>query len=85
MGWAIVDRSTQPPRLTEDVIRDEQAQADELLEVLKILDKEGIDGAFWFTFASRNYPNHDDPQHDPDRAAYGVVKVLEWRKRNRPS
>lgn len=77
LGWAIVDRSTQPPRLTEAVVRDEQAQADELLDMLTILDEEHVDGAFWFTFASYTYPYHADPQHDLDCAAYGVVKVFD--------
>jgi hypothetical protein len=76
LGWTIVDRSTQPPRLTEAVVRDEQAQADELLDVLTTLDEECVAGAFWFTFASYSYPYHADPPHDLDCAAYGVVKVL---------
>lgn len=77
LGWAIVDRSTQPPHLTEVVVRDEQAQADELLDVLRILDEEHVESAFWFTFASYSYPYHADPQHDLDCAAYGVVKILD--------
>jgi hypothetical protein len=77
LGWAIVDRSTQPPRLTEPVVRDEQAQADELLDILSILDEEHVDSAFWFTFASYSYAYHADPQHDLDCAAYGIVKILD--------
>jgi hypothetical protein len=77
LGWAIVDRAARPPRLTEEVVRDEQTQADYLTEVLAILDDEGVQGAFWFTFASYEYPHHDDPRHDLDRAAYGVVKTLD--------
>ena len=38
LGWTIVDRKAQPPRLTEDVVRDEQVQADELVDVLTMLD-----------------------------------------------
>ena len=77
MGWAIVDRSTQPPRLTEDVIRDEQVQANYLTDVLDVLDEEGVDGAFWFTFASYGYPFSIDPRHDLDCASYGLVKILD--------
>jgi hypothetical protein len=77
LGWAIVDRAAQPPRLTEDVIRDEQTQVDYLAEVLTILDEEQVEGAFWFTFASYTYPYNPDPRHDLDSAAYGVVKMLE--------
>src|SRR4051794_11917958 len=37
MGWAIVDRTVRPPRLTEEVVRDEQVQATYLTDVLDIL------------------------------------------------
>jgi hypothetical protein len=77
MGWAIVDRAAQPPRLTEDVVRDEQAQADYLVELLDVLDEEGVDGAFWFTFAAFDNPYHADPRYDLDCASYGVVKILD--------
>src|SRR5262249_22239084 len=77
LGWTIIDRKAQPPRLTEDVVRDEQVQADELVETLEILDAAGVDGAFWFTFASFEYPYHVDGRLDLDRASYGVVKILD--------
>jgi hypothetical protein len=77
LGWAIVDRAAQPPRLTEDVIRDEQVQVDYLAETLAILEEEQVEGAFWFTFASYTYPWNSNPRHDLDSAAYGVVKVLD--------
>lgn len=79
MGWAIVDRKVHPPRLTEQVIRDEQVQVDYLVEVLRSLDEEKVDGAFWFTFASYGYPFHPGPLYDLDCASYGVVKVLDGR------
>jgi hypothetical protein len=41
------------------------------------LQAEGVDGAFWFTFAGYNYPHTADPRRDLDRASYGVAKVLE--------
>lgn len=76
MGWAIVDRNAHPPRLSEQVERCEQVQVDYLRDVLKILEEEGVDGAFWFTFASYGYPFQPDPLYDLDCASYGVVKVL---------
>lgn len=77
LGWTVVDRSAQPPRLREPVMRDEQVQADELVDLLQILEEEGVDGAFWFTFAGYNYPHHADPETDLDCASYGLVKVLD--------
>jgi hypothetical protein len=77
IGWAIVDRTSQPPQLTEAVIRDEQVQSDEMLELLTIYDEARVDGAFWYTFASFEYPYRPDPRFDLDCASYGVVKMLD--------
>jgi len=77
LGWTIVDRAARPPRLTEDVIRDEQTQVDYLAEVFDILEEERVEGAFWFTFASYTYPWNPNSRHDLDCAAYGVVKLLD--------
>jgi hypothetical protein len=77
LGWAIVDRAAHPARLIEEVVRDEQEQADYLTETLALLEAEGVDGAFWFTFAGFENPYHADPRYDLDRASYGVVKMLD--------
>jgi hypothetical protein len=76
MGWAIVDRSANPPRLTEAAERDEDVQANYLEDTLDLLEEAGVDGAFWFTFASYANPHRPEPLLDLDRAGYGVVKVL---------
>jgi hypothetical protein len=77
LGWTIVDRTARPPRLKERVVRDENVQADHLTEMLSLLDEERVEGAFWFTFAGYNYPYHEDPSLDLDRASHGLVKVME--------
>ena len=77
MGWAIVDRSADPPRLTEAVERDEDVQVCYLEESLGLLEGAGVDGAFWFTFASYANPHRREPLLDLDRAGYGVVKILQ--------
>ncbi|MCO5994724.1 hypothetical protein [Actinoallomurus rhizosphaericola] len=78
IGWAIVDRDSDPPRLNGDYVRDEVEQATYLRELLEIFEREGVDSAFWFTFAGYELPYRpDDPAHDLDLASYGVVKVLE--------
>ncbi|XVQ83617.1 hypothetical protein ACQP2K_32995 [Microbispora siamensis] len=52
--------------------------------MLGILDAEGVDTAFWYTFARYDLPHRatsepDDPGEDLDMASCGVVKVLEGR------
>ncbi|GAB1823398.1 hypothetical protein [Herbidospora sp. RD11066] len=56
--------------LTAEVVRDEEEQARYLREVLTILDEEGVDAAFWYTFARWDLPEEFDV------ASPGVVKVL---------
>jgi hypothetical protein len=66
-------------RLNGDYVRDEAEQAAYLRELLNIFTAEGVDTAFWCTFAAYNLPHRSDPHEDLDMASYGVVKVLENR------
>jgi hypothetical protein len=77
MGWAIVDESVDLPRLLGDHVRDESEQVRYMHEVFAILEQEGIDSAFWFTFAGYRLPHRADARFDLDMASYGAVKVLE--------
>ncbi|GAA4621406.1 hypothetical protein GCM10023196_009450 [Actinoallomurus vinaceus] len=77
-GWMIADRESDPPRLNGDYVRDEAEQSTYMRELLEIFEREGVDSAFWFTFAGYHLPHRPgDPVHDLDMASYGVVKMLE--------
>jgi len=65
--------------LKDDYVRDEAEQVTYLRESLEVFAAEGVDTAFWCTFASCNLPHRDDPREDFDMASYGLVKVLEGR------
>ncbi|MEV5711060.1 hypothetical protein [Actinoallomurus sp. NPDC052274] len=76
IGWTIADREAD--RLDGVYVRDEAEQATYMRELLEIFEREGVDSAFWFTFAGYSLPHRaGDPIHDLDLASYGVVKVLE--------
>ena len=75
MGWAAVDRSASPPRLREGIIRDEKAQADELVALLEIFEAIRASGAFVFTFVAPNYPSNIDPGYDLDTASFSLVRT----------
>ncbi|MEV0404463.1 hypothetical protein [Actinoallomurus sp. NPDC050550] len=78
IGWTIADRESDPPRLKGVYVRDEAEQATYMRELLEIFEREGVDSAFWFTFAGYQLPHRpDDAIHDLDMASYGVVKMLE--------
>ncbi|GIL29418.1 hypothetical protein [Actinocatenispora comari] len=74
-GWLIVDRSFTPPRLSGEYVRDEPEQARYLREVLAVFDAEGVDTAFWFTFAGYAFEHRPGPHADLDLASYGVVRI----------
>ncbi len=76
MGWAIIDASTDPARLDGDYVRDESEQVRYLEELTAIFAEEGVDLAFWFTFAGYPLAHDPEPRRDLDMASYGVVRML---------
>jgi hypothetical protein len=76
MGWAIIDANTDPPRLDGDYVRDESEQVTYLEELTAIFAEEGVDLAFWFTFAGYPLVHDPEPRRDLDMASYGVVRML---------
>ncbi|MBF6135233.1 hypothetical protein IU501_19805 [Nocardia otitidiscaviarum] len=73
--------TAHPLALDGDHTRDEAGQAANLLELLDVFDAEGVDIAFWYTFASYHLPHRDDPRTDLDLASNGVVKVHDPARR----
>jgi hypothetical protein len=57
--------------------RDEEKQARELTKTLSILDAEGVDGAFIWTFADPWLTHSADPRHDLDMTSTSLVKTYE--------
>ena len=55
----------------------EHEQAGYLSELLTLYEEEGIDTAFWFSFANYDKPRRADPGQDLDLASYGLVAVPE--------
>jgi hypothetical protein len=56
-------------------VRDEEHQASELTKTLGILDAEGINGAFVWTFADPWLTHTADPRYDLDMTATSLVKT----------
>ena len=64
-------------RLKADHVRAEDEQATYLREVLEVLESEGVDAAFVYTFARYDLPHREDPRTDLDQVSCGVVKVFD--------
>lgn len=75
-GWNVVDHGHSPKRLGEGIVRDEQVQVRYMRELFDIFQEEGVDGAFWFTFAMPSYPYDEDPAYNLDTASYSVVRTF---------
>jgi hypothetical protein len=54
-----------------DAVYDEQEQVRYFTELMDIYQQEGIDAAFWFTFAGFGHPG------EADIRSYGVVRMLD--------
>jgi hypothetical protein len=76
-SFQIVNWFATPPRIRGDHPRDEAVQARYLGELIDQYDAEGVHGCFVFTFAMPDFPHHDDPQLDLDKAGFGVVATTE--------
>jgi len=64
-------------RLTGSYERDESEQIQYFNDSVNVFEEAGVDTAFWCTFACHNLPYDEDPNHDFDRASYGIVRVLQ--------
>ncbi|KOG36174.1 MULTISPECIES: hypothetical protein [Streptomyces] len=64
MAWQVPDGAAP----------DEDEQARYLTELLDVFEDEGVDSAFWFTFAGYSRPG------ELDLGSYGVVRVLDERR-----
>ncbi len=71
-----------PPQrpLKKGHVRDEGVQARELTDMLSILDREGVEGTFVFTFVSPTNPYNDNPLFDFDMNSFSLVKSYEGGK-----
>jgi hypothetical protein len=66
------------PRLKRGTyVRDEEHQARELTKTLAILDAEGADGAFIWTFADPWLTHSPERRHDLDMTSTALVKTCE--------
>lgn len=73
-GWQVVDMNANPPHIIGNLVRDEAAQAKELLDLLQIVDSTNAQGAFVYTFVTPADTYNENPKYDFDMANYGLVK-----------
>jgi hypothetical protein len=77
MGWDIAEYDEAGrPTIKGEYQRDESEQVRYLQEVNQVFVEEGLDLAFWFTFAKYHMPASPDPERDADLASHGLVCVL---------
>jgi hypothetical protein len=75
-GWNIIDYTKTPPQISGNRVRDEQVQADYLVEMLEIFDSLELEGAYVYTFISPDAPHTPDPRYDQDLASFSVTKTI---------
>ena len=77
LGWDIVEYDEAGgATLKGRYERDESEQVRYMQELNQIFVNEGLDLAFWFTFAGYHMLPSSDPRRDADLASYGLVSLL---------
>jgi hypothetical protein len=81
LGWDIAEYDEAGvPTIKGEYERDESEQVRYMREVNQVFVEEGLDLAFWFTFAGYDMPVSPDPHRDADLASYGLVSLLPERQ-----
>ncbi len=75
MGWNIVDSSTDPPSIREGIIRDEDEQAQAILDTLSMIDVSNAERAYLYEFIAPGSTRSNDPRYDWDLLSYSIVAV----------
>ena len=73
-GFTVVDWSADVPVIPDELVRDEQVQADYIAELLDVFEAERVHGAFVYDFIEPDSPYSSDPHYDFDMAGFAVVR-----------
>ena len=75
-GYTNVDWSKPQPEIKGNKKRDENVQANYLIDLLNLFVNEGMYATFVWTFVETQYIcNENDPKHDLDIASFNLIKV----------
>lgn len=77
-------RGGAEPTVPAHLVRDEQEQADYLVDLLDRFDRAGVDGTFVWGLSEPALTTSDEPGRDLDLAGYGIVAVNQdgsWRRK----
>lgn len=75
-SYNIIDWNSQRPEINGNYKRDENVQAEYIIELLKIFDEEGAFATFVFEFVDTQHIYDEVPKFDLDMASFGIIKVL---------
>lgn len=74
MGWdEVVDWWADPPRVQDNVERNEQEQAEAIIATLEDISTTAAEKAFLYQFIEPGAPHSNDHERDYDLAGYGIV------------
>ncbi len=76
-GWTITEVVDGKRAVKDGYVRDETVQANYIIELLGIFEREKIYGAFVFTFVNPSARYNSNPRFDLDMASYGIVKPVD--------
>ena len=75
-GWNITEKKDGRLCVKGNYKRNESTQADYIIDLLKIFEKENISASFVFTYINPGFEHHSSPAFDLDMASYAIVKPV---------
>lgn len=73
-GFTILDQSIIPPLFKKKCERSEKVQADYILDLLQIFDREKVNSTFIFDFYMQKLTHSQNTDLDYDKASFGITK-----------
>jgi len=73
-GYFVIDYSTTPPVFKQKCVRNENVQAEYILDLLNAYNAAGVISAFVFDFYSEGFLHDSNPDLDFDKASFSITK-----------
>jgi len=79
-GYFVVDYTTTPPSFSQKCIRNENVQAEYILDLLNKYKMAGVASTFVFDFYSEGFLHDSNPEMDFDMASFSITKHTNQNK-----
>jgi hypothetical protein len=76
LAFDVIDRAATPPTVFDGYLRNERAQADYHLRMLRMFEELGVHSVAIAEFIHPTHPHSTDPRYDLDIASWAITKTI---------